>query len=254
MFSPFFDFAKIFAEKGEFGEKTRDSNRFVWAFRVSVLRRFPKKIFTIWSWLVGKYRQLTPKTKICSFSLLQNAKRRAIIPTQLNKNSIRASGGNLNRLDYQAPCESKWLWDNYIILYSNERCTVNGWTTERRASQNDTGLLYHFGSTAFFIARIARTTKEVFSSWSGKDFFFCPKIFGTLEQFRFLALFLIRRERKIKVLLFRGFKNEGVFLYMVKDIRSCRKNWILFSTHGCIFPPLCPKKMRGFFKKFSDQG
>ena len=157
-FSPFFDFAKIFAEKGEFGEKTRDSNRFVWAFRVSVLRRFPKKIFTIWSWLVGKYRQLTPKTKICSFSLLQNTKDRAIIPTQLNKNSIRASGGNLNRLDYQAPCESKWLWDNYIILYSNERCTVNGWTTERRASQNDTGLLYHFGSTAFFDARIARTT------------------------------------------------------------------------------------------------
>ena len=66
-------------------------------------------------------------------------------------NSIRASGGNLNRLDYQAPCESKWWWDNYIILYSNERCTVNGWTTERRASQNDTGWLYHFGSTAFFV-------------------------------------------------------------------------------------------------------
>ena len=129
--------------------------------------------------------------------LLTNAKRRAIIPTQLNKNSIRASGGNLNRLDYQAPCESKWWWDNCIILNSNERRTVNGWTTERRASQNDTGWLYHFGSTAFFDARIARTTKEVFSSWSGKDFFFCLKFFGTLEQFHFLALFFIR-ERKIE--------------------------------------------------------
>ena len=28
-FSPLFDFADFFAEKGEFGEKTRDSNRFV---------------------------------------------------------------------------------------------------------------------------------------------------------------------------------------------------------------------------------
>jgi hypothetical protein len=28
-FSPFFDFVEIFAEKGEPGEKTRDSNRFV---------------------------------------------------------------------------------------------------------------------------------------------------------------------------------------------------------------------------------
>ena len=44
-FSPLFDFAKKFAEKGELGEKTRDSNRFVWAFRDSVLRRFPAKIF-----------------------------------------------------------------------------------------------------------------------------------------------------------------------------------------------------------------
>ena len=132
------------------------------------------------SWLVGKCRQLTKNYELMFGFLLTNAKRRAIIPTQLNKNSIRASGGNLNRLDYQAPCESKWWWDNYIILYSNERRTVNGWTTERRASQDDTGLLYHFGSTAFFIARIARTTKEVFSSWSGKDFFFCPIIFRNI--------------------------------------------------------------------------
>ena len=160
-------------------------------------------------------------------------------------NSIRASGGNLNRLDYQAPCESKWLWDNCIILYSNERRTVNGWTTERRASQNDTGWLYHFGSTAFFIARIARTTKKSFPLDREKTFSFVQIFFGTLEQFRFLALFLIRRERKIRVFSFRGFKNEGVFLYMVKDIRSCRKNWILFSTTWVYFPTPLSKEDGG---------
>jgi len=54
----------------------------------------------------------------------------------------------------------------------------------------------------------------------GRDFSFPEKTSQAQEQFGFFALFLIRRERKIKVLSFRGFKNEGVFLYVVKDIRS----------------------------------
>ena len=58
---------------------------------------------------------------------------------------------------------------------------------------------------------------ESLPAYAWKGFLFVRKNFGKQEQFRILALFFIR-ERKIKVLSFRGFKNEGVFLYMVKDI------------------------------------
>jgi len=61
---------------------------------------------------------------------------------------------------------------------------------------------------------------ESLPAYAWKGFLFVRIVFGKQEQFAFLALFLLRRERKIKVLSFRGFKNEGVFLYMVKDIRS----------------------------------
>ena len=113
--------------------------------------------------------------------------------------------------------------------------------------------LFYCRAVFFVSAYALHTVLRVPSGLRLEGIFVVRKNFGKQEQFRILTLFFIR-ERKIKVLSFRGFKNEGVFLYMVKDIRSYRKNWILFSTHGCIFPPLCPKKMRGFFKKFSDQG
>ena len=58
---------------------------------------------------------------------------------------------------------------------------------------------------------------ESLPAYAWKGFLFVRKNIGKQEQFRILALFFIR-ERKIKVFLFRGFKNEGVFLYMVKDI------------------------------------
>ena len=86
---------------------------------------------------------------------------------------------------------------------------------------------------------------ESLPAYAWKGFLFVRKISQAQEQSGFFVLFLLRRERKIKVLSFRGFKNEGVILYVVKDIWSCRKNRILFLTTGLYFDPLCPKKMEG---------
>jgi hypothetical protein len=72
------------------------------------------------------------------YFLLTNAKKCDIIHSQLNTNSIRASGGNLNRFDYQAPCESGWYRKNVSFFVHARALAGYGWTTERRASQNDT--------------------------------------------------------------------------------------------------------------------
>jgi hypothetical protein len=84
--------------------------------------------------------------------------------------------------------------------------------------------LFYCHAVFFVSAYALHTVLRVPSGLRLEGIFVCPKFFGKQEQFAFLALFLLRRERKIRVFSFRGFKNEGVFLYMVKDIRSCRKN------------------------------
>ena len=162
--------------------------------------------------------------------LLTNAKKRAIIPPQLNTNSIRASGGNLDRLDYQAPCESEWY--GIIVSFSiRTRAGIgNGWTTERRASQNDIGLLYHFGSTAFFDARIART-KSLFHLL-GKRLFLFPEKLSELRNNLLFSPCSTYGKEKSKFFHSEGLKTRGSFCIWWRDLRSRRKNWILFSTTG----------------------
>ena len=71
------------------------------------------------------------------------------------------------------------IWDYCIVLYSNTGAgTGIGWTTERRASQNDMRKLISFWIHGVFLfARIARTMKYVLSGFCSERTFLFEKIF-----------------------------------------------------------------------------
>ena len=85
---------------------------------------------------------------------------------------------------------------------------------------------------------------ESLPAYAWKGFLFVRKNIGKQEQFRILALFFIR-ERKIKVFYSEGLKTRGCFCIWWRISNPAEKTEYFFRQHGCIFPPLCPKKMEG---------
>ena len=106
--------------------------------------------------------------------------------------------------------------------------------------------LFYCRAVFFVSAYALHTVLRVPSCLRLEGIFVCPNFFGKQEQFAFLVLFLLRRERKIKVFYSEGLKTRGCFVYGKGYPILQKKLNTFFDNMGVFWPPFVQRRWRAF--------